>query len=62
MSDNIDGREYRKFIDKMTPLVADKVRIITLTLNTDGIAFFESTKKSVWPYLLVINELHKDCR
>ena len=62
MSDNIDGHEYREFLNKMTPLVADKVCILTLTLNTDRIAFFQSTKKSVWHYLLVIDELHKDCR
>ena len=62
MFDNIDGREYYEFIKKVTQVVADNVRIITLTLNTDGIGFFESTKKSVWPYMLVINELHKECR
>ena len=62
MSDNIDGQVYYDFIERVTPLVPEDVRIITLTLNTDGIGFFESTKKSVWPYMLVVNELHKECR
>lgn len=30
---------------------------ISLTLNTDGVSIFKSNKMSVWPILLMINEL-----
>ena len=30
---------------------------ISLTLNTDGVAIFKSSKNSLWPVWLVINEL-----
>lgn len=30
---------------------------VTLTLNTDGVPFFESSKVSMWPIFLMVNEL-----
>ena len=45
------GREYKKHSFLRSP---DN---ISLTLNTDGVAVFKSSKCSLWPVWLVINEL-----
>ena len=58
LTDNIcdvyDGVQYRKwktFLDNPTN--------ISLLLNTDGVAIFRSSKFSIWPVWIVINELPK---
>ena len=38
------------------------MQMCPLTLNTDGVAIFRSSKTSVWPVWLVINELPKGMR
>lgn len=45
------GKEYRKHSSLTSP------NNISLTLNTDGVAIFRSSKCSLWPVWLVINEL-----
>ena len=45
------GKEYQKHSFLRSP---DN---ISLTLNTDGVAVFRSSKCSLWPVWLVINEL-----
>ena len=35
---------------------------VSLTINTDGVAIFKSSKTGVWPVWLVINELPKEMR
>jgi hypothetical protein len=45
------GKEYRQHSFLMRP------GNISLTLNTDGVAIFKSSKNSLWPVWLVINEL-----
>ena len=45
------GKEYRTHTFLMSP---DN---LSFTLNTDGVAVFRSSKNSLWPVWLVINEL-----
>ena len=54
ISDIFDGLLYKAV---MVPCDADNTLKITLVLNTDGVAVFKSTNFSVWPLLLMINEL-----
>ena len=35
---------------------------ISFQINTDGVALFRSSKYSIWPVYLVINELPPNCR
>ena len=51
LSDIYDGELYRRLL-----LLAD-VQNISAILNTDGAEIFKSTKLSIWPILLMINEL-----
>ena len=54
ISDIFDGLLYKAV---MVPCDADNTLKLTLVLNTDGVAVFKSTDFSVWPLLLMINEL-----
>ncbi len=50
--DVYQGRVYKEHTDFLSnPLN------ISLLLNTDGVAIFQSSKVSIWPVWLVINEL-----
>lgn len=52
LADIYDGYEYRKlhsFLKHPTH--------VSLTLNTDGVAIYRSSKVSIWPVWFVINEL-----
>ena len=51
ISDVYTGREYKKHSFLRSP------NNISLTLNTDGVAVFKSSKASLWPVWVVINEL-----
>ncbi len=57
ISDISDRLLYKAVCD------ADDTLKISLVLNTDGVAVFKSTNFSVWPLLLMINELpfHERC-
>lgn len=35
---------------------------ISFQVNTDGVALFRSSKYSIWPVYLVVNELPPNCR
>lgn len=35
---------------------------ISFQINTDGVALFRSSKYSIWPVYLVVNELPPNCR
>lgn len=55
--DIYDGKQYKKWnVFLKTPAH------ISLLLNTDGVAIFRSSKSSVWPVWIVINELPKHQR
>lgn len=47
-----DGKEYQKHKHFLS-----QPGNVTLTVNTDGVAIFKSTKISLWPIWLSINEL-----
>ena len=55
ISDIYGGELYQSLRGSNGPLV--ERREISLTLNTDGVDCFHSTKESFWPVLLMINEL-----
>ena len=57
MQDIYDGREYQKHAE----FLSNKAHV-SLTMNTDGVAIFKSSKTGVWPVWLVINELPKEMR
>lgn len=53
--DIVDGKEYKKHMEN--DFLAN-TNNISLSLNTDGVAIFKSSKKGeLWPLYLVINEL-----
>lgn len=55
--DVYDGEEYQRHASFL-PLLAN----LSLICNTDGVAIFRSSKTSIWPVWLVINELPKSQR
>lgn len=56
MKDITDGNMYRK-------LVESKLKsFITLTFNVDGIQSSKGSNQSLWPILLVINEINRKKR
>lgn len=56
IEDIYNGEVYKKFTAFNGPLNDPKK--ISLTWNTDGIPIFKSSKLSVWPFCLIINELN----
>lgn len=53
--DVYDGHLYKSYYEKEGPL--SKQENVSFTFNTDGAPVFKSSKISVWPLFLVINEL-----
>ena len=62
--DHADGSAHKAFVERVSPFIDEGSKMITLTLNADGVKIFADTKnkKSVWPFYLVINEIEKDYR
>ena len=60
IQDIYDGKRYRNFMKQLSG--NDKKRYTTVTFNTDGAPLFESSKCSIWPTFLMINELPNDIR
>ena len=55
MCDICEGREYRKHVQSgFLPKAND---IVSFTFNTDGVEVYKSSKYSLWPIWLRINEL-----
>ena len=54
-NDICDGRVYQALCSENNPLAEDTN--ISFTLNTDGIQIYQSTNYTMWPILLMINEL-----
>lgn len=54
--DIYDGYEYRKYIQSGFLSARNKANV-SLTLNTDGVEIYKSSKCSLWPVWLQINEL-----
>jgi hypothetical protein len=55
--DIYDGTVYQKLSLPGGPLSEDNPYNVSFTWNTDGIPVFKSSKFSLWPFYLVINEL-----
>ena len=55
--DVYDGVQYRKWKNFL-----NEPANVSLLLNTDGVAIFRSSKCSIWPVWIVINELPKSQR
>ena len=54
LEDIYDGSTYKEIEDKG---YVSGLNNITFTWNSDGVKIFNSSKYSIWPYYLVINEL-----
>lgn len=52
--DIIDGVLYKQFVDSLS--IHDKFNYATATMNSDGSPVFESSKFSIWPIQMIINE------
>lgn len=52
LADIYDGIEYKK----LQPFLNHPCHV-SLTLNTDGVAIYRSSKVSIWPVWFVVNEL-----
>lgn len=50
--DILDGRKYLEVRNKC------KYMTVTLTMFTAGVSLFKSSKVSLWPVYLVVNELN----
>ena len=57
IEDIYDGTEYKRHISFLS-----NPANISFVLNTDGVAIYTSSKISVWPVWLVINELPRSMR
>ena len=54
VQDIYDGLEYRKIERKFS---SENKAYVTLLCNTDGVQIYNSSKYSIWPIWLIINEL-----
>lgn len=54
--DIFNGCEYRKHVQSGFLSEQNKANV-SLTLNTDGVEIYKSSKYSLWPIWLQINEL-----
>lgn len=59
-SDIYDGRVYRRIIESLP--ARDRLSYVTITFNSDGSPVFKSSKTSIWPMQLLINELPFEIR
>ena len=68
IEDIFDGRLYKKHFEgdgflRGTSAYEKKRQVhLSLTINTDGVAVFRSSKFSIWPVYFVVNELPLNCR
>ena len=57
IEDIYDGHIYKQLSQPGGPLSEDYPFNVSFTINTDGIPVFKSSKMSLWPVFLMINEL-----
>lgn len=62
IEDIYDGELYKKLSEPGGVLSSDYPLNVSFTINTDGIPIFKSSKMSIWPVFLMINELPFDIR
>ena len=58
--DITDGELYKQFVNSLTP--NNKFDFATCVFNTDGSPVFKSSKCSIWPIQMILNELPYDVR
>ena len=61
LRDIYDGRIYQNLYEKFKNKFNNR-EMFTFLLNTDGIAISDSSKLTMWPVYLVINELPLETR
>lgn len=54
LSDVYDGEEYKRHANFLS-----EPSNVSLTLNTDGVAIYRSSKVELWPVWFTVNELPK---
>lgn len=57
ITDVYDGQQYKQHSHFLS-----NPSHVSLMINTDGVAIFRSSKSSVWPIWIAINELPKEKR
>ncbi|XP_053391217.1 uncharacterized protein LOC128554033 [Mercenaria mercenaria] len=57
IEDIYDGSIYKKLSTKEGPLSKSFPFNVTFTWNTDGVPVFKSSRFSIWPMYLIVNEL-----
>ena len=57
IEDVYDSEMYQKLSEDGGPLSSDMENNISFIFNTDGVPIFKSSKMSLWPIFLMINEL-----
>ena len=57
IEDIYDGIAYKKLSENDGPLSSKHPYNVSFLLNTDGVPVFKSSKMSVWPIFLMVNEL-----
>ena len=60
ISDIYDGKMYRDFVQSLPDDIRN--RYVTFICNSDGSLVFNSSKYSVWPIQLMLNELPVNIR
>ncbi|XP_072145539.1 uncharacterized protein [Dermacentor andersoni] len=61
-TDDVDDDDVRQFFENIRERVNAEWCDITVTINTDGSPVFKSSKYSVWPIQILVNELPFDIR
>lgn len=56
IADITDGQAYKALDSTLKDPLA-RERSVSVVLNTDGVTVFKSTNYSIWPILLMVNEL-----
>lgn len=59
-NDFTDGVMYKKFMGTLSE--NDRRNFVSFTMNSDGSSVFKSSKCSVWPVQIIVNELPFDVR
>lgn len=57
LSDICDASLYQTLVSKCGPASLANAHNISVILNTDGVVVYKSSNHSMWPVLLMINEL-----
>ncbi len=59
--DIMDGDLYRELLKPGGFLTSENI-ILLLLFNTDGVHAFKASRDQIWPFLLIVNEVHPSVR